>query len=488
MRFNSTTFLAFLALVVIGLWLLPARFRKHWLLLAGFTFYGSWQAKYLGLLFGVAASGYFGGRWILSSAEKAVRKQRGFVVIGLNVFLLALFKYLDWFVENVNGVAGLVGADLALTPPGWILPLGISFYIFQNISYLADCVKKKTKQYGFWEYQLFIGFFPQLIAGPIMRAKEFFGSLETHERPGILEVRDGIYRISTGLFYKIVLADSIALQVDAAFAKQTESLASADVIFMTMGFALQMYFDFASYSHIAIGAGKLCGIDLVENFKFPFSAQSPSDFWNRWHMSLSRWVRDYLYFPLLGRRLTLKAMCKASVIGMTICGLWHGANWTFVVWGFYLGVLLAANYAWEAWRRKKAGKGFVKKQIDPSKTPFTLGMVFTSVLLFPGWLLFRASSLSHAGELLFTVVTPWANSVRSLGGTFYLHVAVLMMWVWLTPYCLRVARETSERFSYKLNGYGRLVASAGYGSVVGAQLVFCTLYFKSQTTFIYFQF
>ncbi len=217
MRFNSFIFLAFLPAVCIVLWLLPVRLRRWWLLIARYMFYASWHWPYLALLFSVGTLNHFGARWIIAAPN---RTRRGACVLAANIAVLALFKYLDWLVGNVNMVTRLLGSELELAIPRWVLPLGISFYMFEAISYTVDVIRKRERLHGFWDFQLFIAFFPKLIAGPIMRAKEFLPQIERGNlRPTVSAVRDGLWLLASGLFLKLVLANLLGSQVDEAFSK-----------------------------------------------------------------------------------------------------------------------------------------------------------------------------------------------------------------------------------------------------------------------------
>lgn len=476
MRFNSLVYWLFLTVVVLVLWGLPQRAKRAWLLVVSYVFYASWHYPYVLLLFGAAAMNHFGARWIVEGD----RKRRGTVVLGANLLLLALFKYLDWLIGNLNAVVSLF--DVAPVPlPGWVLPLGISFYLFQCMSYIIDLVRNRERLHSFWDFQLYITYFPQLIAGPIMRAKEFLPQVKRELSTSSEDVRSGLGMIASGAFIKIVLADGLARSVDQAFARSPASLSSIDVAIMAIGFGLQIYFDFSAYSRIAIGSARLCGIDLVQNFNHPYVARTPADFWNRWHMSLSRWIRDYLFYPLVGRKASLAAMSKAAIISMTLCGIWHGAGWTFVLWGLYHGLLLAGYHAVTLHRRGVRGAasepGLLERFEQPASVILTFGLVTM------GWLFFRAQSVDQAFGLIGRLITPWAHTRRALSGMFYLHVTVLIVGVWMMPTINRFFSRvwaTRERNS--------MAFSIAEGLAAGALIASCLMYMKGQTAFIYFQF
>lgn len=483
MRFNSLVFLCFLAVTVIVLWSLPARWRRPWLLGASWFFYASWYWPFLLLLIGAGTINHYGAAWIMQASD---RRRRGALVIAVNLLLLALFKYLDWLVMNANGVMEILGLEHRMELPRWILPLGLSFYLFECISYIVDIVRKREKLRSFWDFQLYIAYFPHLIAGPILRVKELIPQLYSDWRLRADDVRDGLWLLASGLFVKIVLADGIAPSVDAAFARAPDAVGSLDAWLMGAAFALQIYFDFAAYSTIAFGASLLCGLKLVENFNFPYSSRSPVEFWTRWHMSLSRWIRDYLFYPLVGQKATLPALCRAALISMTLCGIWHGAGWTFVLWGLYHGALIAGYHMLNARKSGAAAAKVARSGVLAWGVP-ALQVAFTFALISLGWILFRSQSLSQAAELMSRALMPFAHPQRALSGTFYLHTAGLLALVWLAPFVYRRCQQYWEESAVG-NDSRSLRWHGGMGLAIGLMLVFCAIYLRGQTAFIYFQF
>jgi len=478
MRFNSPVFFCFLLLVVTGLWLLPVRMRRTYLLIASYVFYGSWHYPYLVLLIGVAALNHWGAIWITAASDRA---RRGAWILAANVALLAMFKYLDWMAGNVNLIAHLFRGGDIVAIPGWVLPLGISFYIFEGISYTVDVIRRRERVHSFWDFQLFIAFFPKLIAGPILRGKELLPQIEQQDRR--LDVNDafnGIWLLVTGLFLKTVVADGFAPLVDDAFARPAASLGALDIFVMAIAFGLQIYFDFSSYSRLAIGAARLCGIRLVDNFDFPFNAVSPVDFWNRWHMSLSRWIRDYLFVPLVGTRTTLAARCLAAMMAMTLCGVWHGAGWTFVAWGAYHGLLIAGYHVVTSRRPSVA-----RAATAPSPARSIASGALTFGLVSFGWLFFRSSSLMDALHLALRALQPW-HTFRALSGTLYLQTAVVLAAVWLAPTLSR--RWTAFQAGASLTPVRATVVPLVQGVALGLMVVLSLIYLRGQTAFIYFQF
>ncbi|MBI3837587.1 MAG: MBOAT family protein [Planctomycetia bacterium] len=485
MRFNSPVYLAFLPIVVLAVWLAPARAHRWVLLAASYVFYASWHWPYLGLLVGSAALNHWGARWIVAGPPN--RKLRGGCVLAANVLLLAEFKYLSWLCENVNAVGSWLGITQLVAVPQWILPLGISFYVFEAISYTVDIIRKRERIHSFWDFQLFIAFFPKLIAGPIMRAKELLPQIENPQtRLDSSAFLGGLWMIVSGLFLKIVLADGIAPDVDRAFSRPFESIGATDVYCMSVAFGLQIYLDFSSYTRMAIGSARLCGIQLVDNFNYPYSATSPVDFWNRWHISLSRWIRDYLFFPLLGKKATLGAMCRAALLSMALCGIWHGAGWSFLLWGLYHGGLIA-GYHILTYRQRTSPSAVATADAGISPAKQLLAMLSTFALVSLGWVLFRSATTAQALGLLQRALMPWEYSYRALSGTFYLHTALLTLAIWASPRVTKYVAAASEAqpSGSAGTGFGYWLAQ---GSLAGMMLVLCLIYLRGQTAFIYFQF
>ncbi len=487
MKFNSFIFFCFLAVAAVVTWLLPQNWRRWSLLSFSYVFYGSWHWPYLALLFSVAGLNHFGSLWIAAVKN---RSRRGAVVIAANMLLLGLFKYLDWGVTNANWFTRTIGFSFEWPIPKWVLPLGISFYVFEAISYTIDVIRKREKPHTFWEFQLFIAFFPKLIAGPIMRAKELLPQFAQRSlRPKISDLQTALWLFASGLLLKVVLANDLGAQVDEAFARSPSSFSAVDVWLLAVAFGLQIYFDFSSYTRMAIGSAKLFGVDLVENFNYPYSAHTPVEFWNRWHMSLSRWIRDYLFFPLLGSKPDVWSMCRAALISMTVCGVWHGAGWTYVLWGFYHGLLICAAHLLT---HSKSGRK-PAQPVQPStgvtkrlRTIVAVLLTFSFVSL--GWILFRSQGLTQAFELLSRAAQPWRYNRQALGGSFYAEAGIMLLFVWLAPGFAAMWRRVEEgAFSGVFNlraGFASIVQ----GAAIGVMLVLAILFFHGQTEFIYFQF
>ena len=451
MYFNSTVYGLFLIAVFAVSWLLvarrrPARFLV--LLVASWFFYACWteDGEWVGLKYLVLILGSSGLDWFVGNAlhrldrddpETLGRRRRLlFCSLAGNLGVLGLFKYYDFFANNVSQLTGL---DVPLLK--WALPVGISFYTFQTLSYTIDIYRGKlapAKNLG--EFALFVAFFPQLVAGPIVRASDFLPQLENRPRLDREALHSGLFRIMEGLFKKVVIADVIGVGlVDGVFANGSQT-AGLGVLLGIWGYALQIYGDFAGYSDIAIGSARLLGFRIPENFHAPYKSTSIQDFWRRWHISLSSWLRDYLYIPLGGNRKGPARTYINLAIVMLLGGLWHGASWNFLAWGGYQGFWLVLE------------RLFGKRSLYGG-SPRILQMAFTFVIVLFGWVLFRASDLPHAvdymgsmlglrGErgalpvptlsligLVIAAVVTWAapNSQRLIGRANPLFILVLQV-------------------------------------------------------------
>jgi D-alanyl-lipoteichoic acid acyltransferase DltB (MBOAT superfamily) len=401
MLFNSTEFLFLFLPVVLLVFVYLARTGNTeaqivWLILASIVFYGSWNPVFVGLIVLSAVVNFFTGRMIASA--RAEDGNRTWLMIGVvfNLALLGYFKYADFFVENLNAI-GLWFIPL----PEIVLPLAISFFTFQQIAYLVDVARGKCKEYQFRHYALFVVFFPQLIAGPIVHHQEMMPQFENLRRRDMFwsDIGVGLTIMAIGLFKKVVLADSLAQYADPLFAAAEEgtSLNSIDSWIATLSFSFQIYFDFSGYSDMAIGSARLFGIRLPENFRSPYQARSIIEIWSRWHMTLSRFLRDYLYIALGGNRHGSLRRYTNLFITMLLGGLWHGAAWTYVIWGGLHGLYLCINHAWRA----LAGRFGLRAALDsPFLNPMYIFVTFMAWSL--ALVVFRAPDIESA----FSVMSP----------------------------------------------------------------------------------
>lgn len=404
MLFNSIDFLLFFPLVTAIYFLLPHRTRWVWLLIASYYFYMCWNAKYALLIALSTLITYASGLLIhrterISDVGRRERLKKLWVFLSFasNLAILFFFKYFGFFLDNL--ATGLALAGIAFKRPAFdmVLPVGISFYTFQALSYTMDVYRREVKpERNPFRYALFVSFFPQLVAGPIERSKNLLGQLYERHTFEPDRVREGLLLMLWGMFEKIVIADRLAMLVDYVYGNYTE-LPGAAVVLATVFFAFQIYSDFAGYSHIAIGAAQVMGFTLMENFRQPYLAQSVGEFWRRWHISLSTWFRDYLYIPLGGNRKGWLRKQFNLMLTFLVSGLWHGANWSFVVWG---GLNGAYQVIGEILAPLREG---VCRAIHINREWFLCRLVrtmFTFCLVDFTWLFFRAQSFSAARGML----------------------------------------------------------------------------------------
>lgn len=395
MLFNSFEFLIFFPIVTLCYFLIPGRVRWIWLLVTSYFFYMNWHAEYALLMAACTVVTFLCSLLIDRFTEKRTRKRVLVCGILFNIGLLAYFKYTGMFLDIIQRVC--TALDLPVTMPhvSILLPVGISFYIFQALSYMIDVYKGRVKpERNLFKYALFVSFFPQLVAGPIERSNRLLRQVSQPHDFEWKRVRDGLLIMLLGYFEKVVIADRAAIYVDAVFNNWVYASGS-QVALATVVFAVQDLCDFAGYSYIAIGAAKVLGINLMTNFRQPYFAHSVQNFWARWHISLSTWFRDYIYFPLgAGRGSRLKKSFNLMVV-YTVSGLWHGAALKYVVWGMLNGALQVVEGLMPA---KKPGH---------RKTPLIISILWTDFLILITMLIFRAGSLSSAFYMLLKIPTEW---------------------------------------------------------------------------------
>lgn len=392
MIFTTFTFVIFLLTVLVLFYLLPLGWRRYLLLAASLIFYMAWRAKYVVLILGLITVDYFAARWI--SRRKGPSRRAALVIsLAANIGMLGWFKYANFVRETWMQ---LFHPGLTVTPFDIILPLGISFHTFQSISYVIDVYRgEQAVVTSYIDYALFVSFFPQLVAGPIVRAHEFFHDFWNWKAPTGAEWQRGVAMILTGFVKKLVFADQFGLVADQYFGNPAALPGLAPAWTGTIAFALQIFFDFSGYTDIAIGVAQLFGFHFPENFRRPYLAASITEFWRRWHMTLSRWLRDYIYIPLGGNRKGRVRTYVNLMLTMLIGGLWHGASWNFVIWGGYHGALLGIERV--IWGREER-KGWVRAPLA----------CITFLLASVGWVFFRARTFAAArfvlGQMISTSV------------------------------------------------------------------------------------
>lgn len=416
MNFNSGAFLIFLPVVVCVYWLLPHRARKYWLLAASWFFYMYWNPLLILLLLASTVIDYCCGRGMEKHAD-APKKRKAFLLVSIcmNLGLLFFFKYWDFFGESMNLLAQRLSLPYRVPALHLILPVGISFYTFQTMSYSIDVYRGDADaEHDFVSFALFVSFFPQLVAGPIENPRDLLPQLKAEHRLNRDDLRAGFRLLLSGFFRKCVVADLCGVTVNAVYNDLSRAnglaVAAAGALF-----CIQMYCDFAGYSEIAAGAARLMGVRLMRNFNRPYLSQSYGEFFRRWHISLNRWFTQYLYIPLGGGRKGLGRKLLNTVIVFALCGLWHGARWTYVLWGLYAAFFVCL----ESLLKKPAQRWAEKVSLDLNNPLVVLFRRLYMFLIFiPAALLFRAESLAQITELfslLFTAGFDLTAALSSLG-------------------------------------------------------------------------
>jgi alginate O-acetyltransferase complex protein AlgI len=398
MLFNSITYLVFFPIVFALYWCARERFRIPILLIASYLFYMSWIPAYAILLLVLTIANYVLGMALAKFHHAA----KGVLTLGLllNLGVLCFYKYANFFLQSIEqalkiSVLTPVAAASQMPAVNVILPLGISFFVFEFIHYLVDIYRGSAPISNFLNFGLFAAFFPSQIAGPIKRYGDFVEQLQRKDRLSATEFHRGLQLLLQGLFKKSAISDNLAPLVMTGF-QQTQNLSTIDAWVAALAFALQIYFDFSGYTDMGRGSAILLGFQLPDNFNFPYLAASLTDFWKRWHISLSTWLRDYLYIPLGGGRGHWVRKSRNLMITMLLGGLWHGAAWHYVIWGGFHGLGLIINHSYDALvARIDSLKRF---HASPPAKLFCAVMTFLFVLV--GWVLFRAESLPQAGTFL----------------------------------------------------------------------------------------
>ena len=393
MFFDSTVYVVFLTLVVLLYWRLPFRAQNYFLLVASYFFYGWWDWRFLFLMASSTLVDFYVARSLGTSTNDRHRKALLIFSLVLNFAFLGVFKYFNFFVSSFAHVAAVFGLkNIPMSLWSILLPPGISFYTFQEVAYIVDVYKRKLKPAdSLVDYSLFISLFPHLIAGPIQRPSHLLPQVQQPRTWDSSKAFDGLILILEGLFRKVVIADNCALIANAAFDGR---LGGPNLVVLLLGayaFAWQIYGDFSGYSSIARGSAQLMGFHFMVNFRQPYLAESLQDFWRRWHISLSTWLRDYLYIPLGGNRLGSFRTYLNLLVTMLLGGLWHGANWTFVIWGGIHGVGLAVERLAAGKREIAASLGFLGRW-------FRRIVIFNLVCL--AWVFFRLPSFQEAWQQL----------------------------------------------------------------------------------------
>lgn len=478
MLFNSLTFLLFLPIVFAAYWSLKGslRWQNILVVVASYVFYGWWDWRFLLLIAFTTACSYASGLLIAGSDSRRQKKFWMWLNIAINLGILAIFKYFDFFAANFAALLNSVGITVDGITLGLVLPVGISFYTFQALSYSIDVYREKIKPtHDPVSFFAFISFFPQLVAGPIERAVNILPQFE-HERTFDYAMAvSGLRLMLWGFFKKTVVADNLGPYVDSVFANY-ETAGSLTLIGAALMFTIQIYCDFSGYSDIGIGTGRLFGIQLMRNFNLPYFSRSIGEFWRRWHISLTSWFRDYVYIPLGGSRVRSQKIARNTLVVFLVSGLWHGAAWTFVAWGAYHAVLFIPGIM-------RGKKDMFKKSTVAENRRWpsfyeSLLMGRTFLLVAIGWILFRSDSLSDAWTYICHMFTRWNVHTPVEGKASFIWIAVLLVAEWFS-------RHKESPLSFE--GHGLMRYRIARWTVYWL-IVVCIILFYRLQSFIYFQF
>ena len=471
MLFNSFDFLLFYPIVTVFYYLLSQRFRWLWLLAASCYFYMFFRPVYILILAGTIIIDYFVGLYLPRLKQP---KKKLLLVLSLvaNIGVLAIFKYYNFFVDNVNFM--FHNSHLQLSYLDVLLPIGLSFHTFQAMSYTIEVYRgNQTSEKHFGIYALYVMFYPQLVAGPIERPQNVLHQFREKKVFCHENVTAGLKLMLWGFFKKIAVADRLSPYVDSAYNDYFNQTGST-LLLATFFFAIQIYCDFSGYSDIALGTAKTMGFDLMQNFRRPYLAANITDFWRRWHISLSTWFKDYLYIPLGGSKVSTLKVYRNILIVFLLSGLWHGANWTFIIWGLLHGFFNIAD----KWLRDK---GFTKKVTSDRFSLNKLSSIlFNFSLVSIAWIFFRANNLHQAFSIIYRIVTGTGQKLFVKTGSWML-LSILSIIIVL-------ASDIMQEYKLKLQlapGFTRFVSYAGLVVTVFYILLFGV--FKSNQ-FIYFQF
>lgn len=467
MLFNSIEFLLFFV-IVYTLYLFLDRKRQNYLLLiSSYIFYGWWDYRFLSLIFLSTIIDYYLGHKIKSSPDISSKRRFRNTSIIANLGILGIFKYLDFFVAEFTSMLSLLSLEISPVTLDIVLPVGISFYTFQTMSYCWDIYNEELDPIdNFFDFALFVSFFPQLVAGPIERAKHLIPQILEKRKISSEMVSSGIHLTIWGFFKKIVIADQLGAVADVIF--QGNSSGSAiEYLIAVFFFTWQIYCDFSGYTDIARGISKLLGFELLLNFNLPYFSKSPAEFWRRWHISLSSWLRDYLYIPLGGSRVNKFKVYRNLMATMVLGGLWHGASTNFVIWGFYQGALLCLHRFFSS-IIKIQGKGY----------DFFSWFITFNLTCF-GWLIFRVTDMGKMGEIIKTLTK--FTTKMTLVDPYEIKKGFALIIILIV---IQIYQYFKKDLAFFFNR-GPIFR----GAYIGFQISLILIYFKFKNSeFIYFQF
>lgn len=471
MLFNSLLFLLFFPIVTVLYWTLPHKVRNPFLLIASYYFYMNWEPAYaLLIIFSTITTWLFSFK-ITSSQDEKKRKFFLIACLTCNLAILFTFKYLNFFTETIYSFLSVCGIRMNVPHFNLLLPVGISFYTFQAIGYTIDIFKKKIPiEKNFFTYALFVSFFPQLVAGPIERAKNLLPQFHTKHFFNSDMFIEGIKMIIWGYFMKLCIAENVSTYVDAVY-NNLINHSGYSIILATFFFTFQIFCDFGGYSLIAIGCAKCMGFTLMQNFNHPYLSSSFREFWKRWHISLSSWFMDYVYIPLGGSRCSELKHQRNLLLTMLASGLWHGANWTFIFWGGVHGVLLCIN----SLSRKV---NFLQSENIVIKV---FNILFTFILTMFTWIFFRANTIGDAFLVIKKIASPSGHIYYGDG-----KPSVLLPFILILILIFKEIKDEYFKNSLKFMHHPNIYISAFYSAIIIITILLCAQFEGGQ--FIYFQF
>lgn len=469
MLFNSIEYLIFLPIVFILYWLLKSSYKNQniLLLISSYVFYGWWDYRFLSLIIFSSFLDYFVGQKIEEAQEKKQKKRWLLVSLCSNLGLLAVFKYYNFFADSFASSMSAFGWEVNDLTLNIIIPVGISFYTFQTLSYSIDIFRGQIKaNRDIVAFFTFVSLFPQLVAGPIERASNLIPQITRQRSLNVSLIKTGIFQIFIGLFRKVAIADNLGVYVDSVYANQDIHNGST-LLVATIFYAFQIYFDFSGYSDIAIGSAKLFGFNFNRNFNFPYFSKTLTEFWRRWHMSLSFWLRDYLYISLGGNRKGIVITYRNLLLTMLLGGLWHGNTWNFVIWGAIHGLFLSIEkYTFSALK---------------IKTFNAFGYIYTFIVVLIAWVFFRASDFDTAWSILSKWFTLDFGSLFIGDINAFVNASILMLIGLLID--LRIFKS-----NIPLEDYGNKFSTVRLSLIVSLIILMLCLFYSTAENFIYFQF
>lgn len=486
MTFNSVEFLIFYPIVALLYFILPRKLVWPMLLIASYYFYMCYQAELVVLILGTTFISWIASRIIHKSTKSSVRKLWITLTLVVCFGVLFFYKYFNFLSDTATGLINLLGGEVSRFELDLLLPIGISFYTFQTLSYVIDVYRGDVEpERNFFFYALFVSFFPQLVAGPIERPGNLIPQLKERHPWSNDNAIKGAKHMIVGFFKKICVADLIAIYVNSVY-NNAESATGFGVIIATVLFAVQIYCDFSGYTDIAIGCARIMGIKLMKNFEHPYMATGIKEFWARWHISLSGWFKDYLYIPLGGnRRGEARTMLNVFIVFL-VSGLWHGANWTFVIWGAVHGLYQIIGMLTRRSRDTLWGKVF--KKGSESQVVVWGRRILTFILVSFAWIFFRANTVSDAFTLIATMFTGWSVGISdTLSGMGLSTIAILMT---LMSIGTLIMIDKMLHYGDEPDGSSVLVKNGSFVIFAWAILLSWMLLLSKDmvSSFIYFQF